>query len=236
MIRRRRRRSIVRPQKSSRYRQQKLKISSFVDAIAHYDILADSYQHRREVDGLRSPLHLLQRNQYEIFRHSSSITFHHRKISTMVRLHQASITAALIICSSTAPGQSTEEEKVCASASAECSTTVETIRLGLEWFTNPDHLPLIVAQKHGILASFGLDVQLIEPSDHWEAEEEILAGRLDVAVTEPLHLAQDAAKGKPVLGFSRFLHTDGGVLYDAGRGDIKRPADMCGKTISYPGR
>ena len=54
---------------------------------------------------------------------------------------------------------------------------------------------------------------------------------LDVAVTEPLHLAQeDAAKGKPVLGFSRFLHTDGGVLYDDGRGDIKRPADMCGRT------
>jgi hypothetical protein len=25
-------------------------------------------------------------------------------------------------------------------------------------------------------------------------------------------------------------------LYDAGKGDIKRPADMCGKTISYPGR
>ena len=41
------------------------------------------------------------------------------------------------------------------------------------------------------------------------AEEEILAGRLDVAVTETLHLAQDAAKGKPVMGFSRFLHTDG---------------------------
>merc|ERR1711933_28363 len=87
------------------------------------------------------------------------------------------------------------------------------IRLGLEWFINPDHLPFIVAQKHGIFKDFGLDVELIEPKDHWEAEEEILAGRLDVAVTEPLHLAHDAAKGKPVLGFSRFLHTDGGVMY-----------------------
>jgi len=112
---------------------------------------------------------------------------------------------------------------------------LETIRLGLEWFLNPDHLPLVVAQRHGIFRDFGLNVELVEPADHWEAEEEIVAGRLDVAVTEPLHLAQDAAKGKPVLGFSRFLHTDGGVLYDAGRGDIQRPADMCGKTISYPG-
>ena len=114
------------------------------------------------------------------------------------------------------------------------SSCLTTVRLGLEWFTNPDHLPLIVAQKHGIFANLGLDVALIEPADHWEAEEEILAGRLDVAVTEPLHLAQDAARGRPVMGFARFLHTDGGVLYDASKG-IRRPADMCGATISYPG-
>jgi len=143
-------------------------------------------------------------------------------------------TAAALLCGSVAHGEKQQQQQqVCTSSS---DAKLETIRLGLEWFTNPDHLPLIVAQKHGIFKSFGLDVQLIEPSDHWEAEEEILAGRLDVAVTEPLHLAQDAARGKPVLGFSRFLHTDGGVLYDAGRGDIRRPADMCGKTISYPGR
>jgi len=131
-----------------------------------------------------------------------------------------------------------QDEQQCSStANDEACAAVPTtkIRLGLEWFVNPDHLPLIVAQKHGIFQDFGLDVQLVEPKDHWEAEEEILAGRLDVAVTEPLHLAQDAAKGKPVFGFSRFLHTDGGVLYDGGRGDIQRPADMCGKVISYPG-
>ena len=38
----------------------------------------------------------------------------------------------------------------------------------------------------------------MEPADHWEAEKEILAGRLDVAVTETLHLALDAARGAPV--------------------------------------
>lgn len=117
----------------------------------------------------------------------------------------------------------------------DASDCLTNVRLGLEWFVNPDHLPLIVAQRHGIFRDLGLSVELVEPADHWEAEEEILAGRLDVAVTEPLHLSQDAARGKPVLGFARFLHTDGGVLYDAGRGDIRRPADMCGKTISYPG-
>ena len=73
---------------------------------------------------------------------------------------------------------SLQEEEECSSA----DNNIEKIRLGLEWFTNPDHLPLIVAQKHGIFKTFGLDVELVEPVDHWEAEEEILAGRLDVSI------------------------------------------------------
>ena len=72
---------------------------------------------------------------------------------------------------------------------APAATTAITIKLGLEWFLNPDHLPLVVALREGYFADAGLDVQLIAPADHWEAEEEILAGRLDVAVTETLHLS-----------------------------------------------
>lgn len=99
-----------------------------------------------------------------------------------------------------------------------------------------DHLPLVVALREGFFAEAGLEVELVEPVDHWEAEQEILHGRLDVAVTETLHLAQDAAAGKPVLGFSRFLHTDGGVMFlRGGRHNITRPRNMCGATISYPG-
>ena len=58
------------------------------------------------------------------------------------------------------------------------------IRLGLEWFVNPDHLPLVVAIREGFFAEAGLDVEVVEPTDHWEAEQEIIEGRLDVAVTE----------------------------------------------------
>ena len=108
------------------------------------------------------------------------------------------------------------------------------LKLGLEWFLNPDHMPIVVAIEEGYFEDFGLDVEVIEPTDHWDADKEILAGTLDVATTEPLHLAQDAAKGKSVLGFSRFFHTDGGVMFLESSG-ITRPKDMCGKTIQYPG-
>lgn len=161
---------------------------------------------------------------------------HIKEANTMTFL--LSIQVGLVFFLGTHLATANTQEECIANTDGSCTASDEVkikLRIGLEWFVNPDHLPLIVAQRHGIFADFGLDVELVEPADHWEAEEEILAGRLDVAVTEPLHLAQDAAKGKPVLGFSRFLHTDGGVMYSPEKSGIQRPSDMCGKIISYPG-
>ena len=109
-----------------------------------------------------------------------------------------------------------------------------TLRLGLEWFLNPDHTPLLVAQEHGWFAEAGLDLILIEPEEHLDAVDAIEDGDMDLAVTEPLHLAEDRAEGRPVVGMTRFLHTNGGVLYRTDAG-IARPRDMAGTRIQYPG-
>lgn len=118
------------------------------------------------------------------------------------------------------------ESQTC-SATAGCDDSkLQKIRLSLEWFTNPDHMPLIIASKQGIFKQHGLDVEIIVPDDHFDPLKQIQSGALDVAVTESIHLAQDRAKGEPVLGFGRFLHTDGGVMFLESSG-IKRPRDMC---------
>jgi putative hydroxymethylpyrimidine transport system substrate-binding protein len=112
--------------------------------------------------------------------------------------------------------------------------SMSTIRLGLEWFLNPDHAPFILAQEKGWLKESSLSLELIEPKAHLDAIDAIEQGTLDVAITEPIHLVIDAAKGKSVLGFARFLHTNGGVMYLKNKG-ISRPRDMAGKRVQYPG-
>ncbi|NEZ68245.1 ABC transporter substrate-binding protein [Leptolyngbyaceae cyanobacterium CCMR0082] len=108
------------------------------------------------------------------------------------------------------------------------------LRLGLEWFLNPDHVPLLVGLEQGWFADVGLDLELVEPSEHVDAIAELQAGTLDIAVTEPVHLVEDRGKGHAVVGWARFLHTNGGVMYFTGRG-IERPKDMVGKRLQYPG-
>ncbi len=85
-----------------------------------------------------------------------------------------------------------------------------------------------------LLGGVGL-VALVEPSNHWEAKEEITAGRLDVAVTETLHLARDAASGETRARF-RAIPPRGR------RGHAPRirpvyagPRDMRGSDIAHPG-
>lgn len=111
---------------------------------------------------------------------------------------------------------------------------MEKLRLGLEWFLNPDHVPFLVALEKGWFADVGIELEMIEPSEHLDAIDLIASGEMDVAVTEPLHLVEDMAKGHAVVGFARFLHTNGGVMY-LQRSGIERPADMAGKRVQYPG-
>ena len=106
------------------------------------------------------------------------------------------------------------------------------LRLGLEWFLNPDHAPLLLARDRGWFKDAGLDVELIEPEEHLDAVQAIERGDMDCAVTEPLHLVEDRAKGEMCVGFARFLHTNGGVMAKA---EIERPRDMAGTRVQYPG-
>lgn len=111
---------------------------------------------------------------------------------------------------------------------------MEKITVGLEWFVNPDHLPLMIGMEKGWFAEAGIDIAMVEPEEHFDAIEEIKSGQMDIAITEPLHLVEDRASGDAVIGFARFLHTNGGVMYVKGKG-IERPKDLVGKRIQYPG-
>ena len=93
---------------------------------------------------------------------------------------------------------------------------MEKLTIGLEWFLNPDHMPLIIGMKKGWFKAEGLEITMVEPEEHFDAIDEMREGKMDIAITEPLHLVEDRAAGEDVIGFARFLHTNGGVMYNKG--------------------
>ena len=78
---------------------------------------------------------------------------------------------------------------------------MEKLVVGLEWFLNPDHLPLILGMKKGWFSEQNLEIEMIEPEQHFDALEEIENGSMDIAITEPIHLVEYKAMNENVVGF-----------------------------------
>ena len=86
------------------------------------------------------------------------------------------------------------------------------MKLAIEWFLNPDHLPFIVAQHKKIFHDFSIhDFELIEPEGHYDGLSELLDGKIDYAVNEPLHLVEQFDPRLVSLGI--FFKTRGGVMF-----------------------
>ena len=64
------------------------------------------------------------------------------------------------------------------------------VKLALEWFLNPDHLPFLVAKDKNIYKNLNIDLEIIEPDDHYDGFRELSKGSINFATNEPLHLIE----------------------------------------------
>jgi ABC-type nitrate/sulfonate/bicarbonate transport system substrate-binding protein len=83
-----------------------------------------------------------------------------------------------------------------------------SLRIALEWFLNPDHLPLLAARER--LRSDGWDIDLVVPDDHYDGFQALAEGAVDLVINEPLHLVERRAL--QLRSHGCFFATDGGVL------------------------
>ncbi|PID64420.1 MAG: thiamine biosynthesis protein [Gammaproteobacteria bacterium] len=103
----------------------------------------------------------------------------------------------------------------------------------LDWFVNPDHAAIIVAEQKGYFKKHGLDVEIIEPADPSLPPKLVAAGKVDMAVNyQPQHHMQ-VSEGLPLMRIGTLISTPLNtliVLKDSGINDLK---DLKGKTIGY---
>ena len=84
------------------------------------------------------------------------------------------------------------------------------LTLTLEWFLNPDHLPMIAGIQSGQYAQHGIELTLLEPSEHYDGMSALHQQQVDLHSNEPLHLFEQYHPDLRALG--SFFTTDGGVL------------------------
>lgn len=107
----------------------------------------------------------------------------------------------------------------------------DQMTLLLDWFVNPDHGPIIVAQEKGYFAEQDLEVEIIAPADPSDPPKLVAAGKGDLAVSYQPQLHIQIHEGLPLKRVGTLVATPLNCLLVLKDGPIKTPADLKGKKI-----
>ncbi len=103
----------------------------------------------------------------------------------------------------------------------------------LDWYPNPDHAPLFVAQEYGFFKQHDLDVQLISPTDPGDPLKLMAAGKADIAVSYQPTLLVAVDAGLPVVRIGTLINTPLNAIAVLQSSTIKTIANLKGKRIGY---
>ena len=101
----------------------------------------------------------------------------------------------------------------------------------LDWFLNPDHATLVVADELGFFKEFGLEVALIEPADPNDPPKLVAAGKADLAISYQPQLHLQYSEGLPLSRIGTLVATPLTTLLVLAESPIKSIKDLKGKKI-----
>lgn len=110
---------------------------------------------------------------------------------------------------------------------------LQRVRLMLDWFPNPDHVPIYVAKEQGIFKQNGLDVEILIPADPNDPLKLTAAGKVEFGINYQPNVIIARSKGLPLISIGALIqHPLSTIMYLKGSG-IKEIKDFKGKKIGY---
>ncbi|WP_376959237.1 ABC transporter substrate-binding protein [Azospirillum sp. A26] len=103
----------------------------------------------------------------------------------------------------------------------------------LDWFVNPDHAPLVVAQEKGFFKDAGLEVTLTAPADPNDPPKLVAAGGTDIAVSYQPQLILQVAEELPLVRIGTLVSTPLNSVVVLRDGPVKTLKDLKGRKIGY---
>ena len=103
----------------------------------------------------------------------------------------------------------------------------------LDWFINPDHGPIIVAQEKGYFADHDLEVEIIAPADPSDPPKLVAAGQAELAISYQPQLHLQIHEGLPLQRVGTLVATPLNCLLALADGPIQSPADLAGKKVGF---
>lgn len=109
----------------------------------------------------------------------------------------------------------------------------ESLKIILDWYINPDHAPLFVAEDQGYFKEAGITVELIQPSDTADGPKLVAAKQIDLALTYQPGFMQQVDVGLPLVRVGSLIDKPLESIIVLKDGPIHSIADLKGKSIGY---
>ncbi|GGE52539.1 ABC transporter substrate-binding protein [Actibacterium pelagium] len=103
----------------------------------------------------------------------------------------------------------------------------------LDWFINPDHGPLIVAEELGYFAEQNLEVEIVAPADPADPPKLAAAGKAELAIGYQPQLHLQIHEGLPLKRVGTLVATPLNCLLVLNDSPIKSPGDLKGKKVGF---
>lgn len=113
------------------------------------------------------------------------------------------------------------------------ASAADKMTLILDWFINPDHGPIIVAQEKGFFKDAGLEVEIIAPADPSDPPKMVAAGNADLAIAYQPQLHLQIHEGLPLKRVGTLVASPLNCLLVLADGPIKSLADLKGKKVGF---
>ncbi|MBS0848858.1 ABC transporter substrate-binding protein [Citrobacter sp. JGM124] len=112
------------------------------------------------------------------------------------------------------------------------ASAAENVTLMLDWYLNPDHAPIIVAEQIGAFKEQGLDVKIVPPSDPSLPPRLVAAKQSDLAITYQPQLHFFADEGLPLVRVGTLVNTPLNTVITLDK-KITSPAGLKGKKVGF---
>jgi putative hydroxymethylpyrimidine transport system substrate-binding protein len=123
----------------------------------------------------------------------------------------------------------------CGSKSENTKGEAEKLTLDLDYYPNPDHAGIYMAQEEGFFTEAGLDVTIHAPTDPSAPLKDVAAGNADLAITYEPEVMLAREEGLDVVAVAALVNQPLTSLMWLKKSGIKGVADLKGKTVSFAG-
>jgi putative hydroxymethylpyrimidine transport system substrate-binding protein len=107
--------------------------------------------------------------------------------------------------------------------------------LALDWYINPNHVPLVVAQQGGDFKAEGLRVKLISPTSTTTAAQLLAAGRVQFSIMSAYAYWRDKKAGMPFVWVATLMSAPINCVTTLASAHISSLKALQGKTVGYAG-